>query len=81
MGWEPQKEGDIAYTPVTDHPNFPKQFHVGESCLFREREVAEKVAAAWNSHGGEWKWYVKEVVLLPPIQKAKDESEDQLSFW
>ena len=76
--YEPLKVGDTAFTPVTDHPDFPKCFYVGESALFRAREAAERIADAWNSYGGDWKWYVKEVTLLSRMEEPKGE---QLSLW
>lgn len=76
----PLKAGDVAFTPVTNHPDFPKEFHVGDSCIFRERDVAERIATAWNSYGGEWEWFVKEIILL---EKRPDEEipEKQLPLW
>lgn len=79
--YKPAEAGDTVYRPVTDHPNFPKQFRVGDPYMFTEREVAERIAEAWNSYGGEWKWYVKEFVLLPKEEPEPEPEGEQLSFW
>ncbi len=69
--WRPLQAGDLVYTPVTDHPEFPREFREGKTVyLFRDRETAARIAMAWNSCGGEWTWYVKDFTLLP------SESED-----
>lgn len=78
--YAPLQAGDTAYTPVTDHPDFPRVFYEGGSGLFRDRGVAERIAAAWNSYlppDAEWRFYVRPVVLQP----REPEDSGQMGLW
>lgn len=62
------KVGDIVWTPVTDHPDFPSEITGNQSYLFRDKVVAERMATAWNSYGGTWHWYAKSFVVPDEIE-------------
>lgn len=81
IGYEPLRAGDTCWTPVTDHPRFPKVVYEGGYCLFRDKEVAERIAAAWNSYrpDGEYPFYAKSFVIQPRVPEP--EETGQLALW
>ena len=60
------------YWVVTDHPNHPKTLREDgvDHSVYYNREDAQRLADAWNRYGGEWTWYVREIVVLPASQPA-----------
>lgn len=68
----------------TDHPNHPNECHLGDYGLFREREVAERICAAWNSYGSEhtYPFYVVEVFPLEMLAEEQDDTDSpQMGLW